>query len=241
MIVNINIRIFFDRITEAYDKFELTVVANSTKSKRRSTNPFLSDFEDIESTSIDNKESTSNDEDCNNSEVSLEYQMKRIHELKQQKKLYKNIIIHGIPKNSDENLDNIFQKICHCLSADITRNDIVSIYRVSTTKIVVKFVMFPAKTRFLKAYKSKAYEELGLMSREIFETESIEGQYQIFIDNHLTKWYAAMLMRAKWARRDGLIYAYWLTGYGLAVLKSENAITEHCLSTEDLDYVIYGL
>lgn len=195
---------------------------------------------EIESTSID-KGLTSNDEDCDNSDVSLEYQMKRIHELKQQKKLYKNIIIHGIPNDSDENLDNIFQKIIEKISADITRNDIVSIYRVSMTKIVVKFISFPAKTRFMRAYKSKAYEELGLMSREIFETESIEGENQIFIDNHLTKWYRVMLMRAKSAKRGGLIYAYWISGYGLAVIKSANAITEHCLSTEDLDYVIYDL
>lgn len=218
-------------MTETYDKFKLTALANSTKPKNHSTNPFLPDFEKNESTSNDNDDT----EGCANSDVCLEYQMKRIHELKQQKELHKNIVIYGISNYSDENLIEIFDKICHILHVDETPKAVVKIYRASSVRVIVQFDSFLAKMQIFNAYKSHR----RLMSGDIFKLESIESQNQIFIDSHLTKWYAKMMTHAKRAKKDGLIFKYWLTMYGLAIIKSPNAIADYCLSSEDIDQIIY--
>lgn len=217
---------------ETYDKFELTALADSS-SQQHSTNPFLSDSEEIASTSNDKDDTV----DSKDSAVSSKYQMERINELKQQNKLRDNIVISGIPSISNENLNKIFDKICHILHADITTNDIVAIYRTSSTKFVVQFVSIQIKARFLGDYKS--YGKSHLMSGQIIETESIESQNQIFIDSHLTKWYGIMMRRAGAAKKDGLIFRYWISNYGLAVMKSSNAIPDRCLSVQDIEHIIY--
>lgn len=218
---------------ETYDKFELTALADPS-SQQHSTNPFWSDSEDIASTSNDNDDTTVDSKDP---AVSLEYQMERIIELKQQNKLRDNIQISGIPIMINENLNEIFDKICHIIHSDITTNDIVAVYRNAPARFVVQFVSFQKKARFLRDYKSCGKSHL--MSGQIIETESIESQNQVFIESHLTKWYVIMMRRASAAKKDGLIFKYWLSSNGLAVMKSSNAIPDHCLSVQDIEHIIY--
>lgn len=161
-------------------------------------------------------------------------QMRYEIELLKQRQLNSNICIDGIPYNPNENLKQIFEKVCKVINYNLPAYN--AIYRThGTTKksIIVsiqnesnKFGILGAK----KIKKSVITEELQL---------NLTTNTEVRINHHLSPYFANLLYTARQSVKQGELHAAWYTTKGINIIKSSNDTPQIVTSTNDLMKAIY--
>lgn len=154
------------------------------------------------------------------------------NELQKQAALKSNIVVMGIPPTENENLSTLFMSIAMHLSADVTPNNINSIYRIRGSKshsIVVKLNSFEAKIAMMSK-KSKN----SITLKDIPGSGSTIDK-PVFISHHLTPYFAKLLAASRVAVNDGRLKASWITSNGLAIRFIDDTTEDSITTTDHLD------
>lgn len=160
-----------------------------------------------------------------------------ITELKQQNQLDNNLSILGIPCFRDENLMEIFMKLCKKFKAKISPVDIVNIYRHNgvSQPVIVKFRNYESKI----LVKNCAHLR-NVWSSDIFKLSPGQQSAKIFVNLHTTRFYGKMVSIARDAKRSKSLYSYYLCKRGLVVKRTELSKERVVLSANELMDYIYG-
>lgn len=136
-------------------------------------------------------------------------------ELIKQKQLVANLCITGVKSQENQNLYEIFSKICKCLKVDCNENEVNSIYRTKgqyNTSIIVQLKSEKVKHKILAAKKIKQ----SIIVDEL-EINSLTGSTEININGHLTPYFAHILFVARQAIKRGELQAGWFTNKGILI------------------------
>lgn len=140
-----------------------------------------------------------------NNQANIIYEL----ELIKQKQLLTNICITGIKHQENQNLHEIFSKICSCLQIDCNRNEISGIYRTRgqyNTSIIVQLKSESTKRSILAAKKNKQ----SIIVDEL-EIDSLTGTNEININCHLTPYFSHILFVARQAVKREELQACWFS------------------------------
>lgn len=144
-------------------------------------------------------------------------------ELLKQKGLSNNICIAGIEAEESENLAEIVTKIASTIGIVCEQEDIIDTYRTAGQWIIARFHTDAIKFGLLKAKKEKKsliVDELGL--------NLDGGTNEIFINHHLTPFFANLLFLARKAVKRNELSAAWFTNKGICVKRTDKD-TQHTL------------
>lgn len=135
-------------------------------------------------------------------------------ELIKQKQLSSNLCITGIKHQENENLKEIFSKICECLSVNCNDN-IIGIYRTKgqfNTSIIVQLKNDNLKREILAAKKTKT----SIIVDEL-QIRSLAGTGEININGHLTPYFSHILFVARQAVKREELLAAWFSNRGILI------------------------
>lgn len=155
-------------------------------------------------------------------------------ELSKQQQLKNNISIVGIPKREDEDVMETILEFFNSLDVHITRNDISAAYRTtgrtSTCPIIVKFVDFKSKLTALEAKATKP--------KETHNNGDNDQQIQpIYINNHVTPFFARLLAAGRFAVKDKLIHSCWIATEGCMIKVKEGDSSKNIKSLAELEAI----
>lgn len=147
------------------------------------------------------------------------------NELSKQQKLSYNVSIHGVPQSSKENVDTIIKSICALLKVNVEPNDITKSYRISASQnapgiIVVHFSSFGKKLELMRAKKKRDKIIASDLKLKLSPGDSV-----IFINNHLTPFYAKLLQKCKQAVKEGCLKSCWLMSSGKCVKDGHDKVS----------------
>lgn len=160
-------------------------------------------------------------------------------EVNKQQQLSNNITIHGIPFKKDEITTNIAVSICKSLNVPIAPTDITKSYRTKGTRsspglIVVKFVKFDTKNNILKAKRNRP--DLKLCEID----PGFDGDSAIFINNHLTPYFARLMYLCKKLISPESMHSCWISSVGISVKLVDDKI-HSVKSRHDIDEIVSAL
>lgn len=157
----------------------------------------------------------------------------------QQQQLNTHLTIHGIPKQQNENLENIVINTVKVLNNNITTKEIKSVRRMNNNNsrtnnspiLVVEFMTNPIKQEIQQQFK----ENGPIMLNQIFTTTKNETT-KIYINEYLTDYTRNLLTEAKklktkynfkyvWVK-NGLIYAREKDGSDIIKILHHNSIRQ---------------
>lgn len=118
-----------------------------------------------------------------------------------QNNLRQNIRIMGIPTMENEDLSKVFLKICAVLGVKMNKSEF-NARRVAEGIIAVKVNELQLKSRIIRSIRKRK----TLLSEEI---GFIGQNTQIFINDHLTPYYSAILKEARKAKFNKQLAAAW--------------------------------
>ncbi|XP_055302403.1 uncharacterized protein LOC129568480 isoform X2 [Sitodiplosis mosellana] len=158
-------------------------------------------------------------------------------ELEQQNQLDNNLSVLGFPRLRNEDLTEMFLKLCKQLKVNVSHRDIVRIYRTNGVieQVIVKFRNFETKVMV----KNSAHTR-DVWTNDLFKLPPNEKPTKIFINLHTTRFYGKMVSIAREARKNNNIYSYYLCKRGLIVKRTENSKERVILSNNELMDFIYG-
>lgn len=158
-------------------------------------------------------------------------------ELEQQNQLDNNLSILGLSRLKNEDLTEIFLKLCKQLKVNVSHRDIVRIYQTNGVNepVIVKFRNYETKVMV----KNSAHLR-DVWTNDLFKLRSNERPTKIFINLHTTRFYGKLISIAREARKNGKIYSYYLCKRGLIVKRNENSKERIVLSNNELMDYIHG-
>lgn len=156
-------------------------------------------------------------------------------ELDQQNQLDNNISILGFPRLKNEDLLEMFMKLCKKLKIKVAYDDVVQIYRNHgfNEPVIVQFRNFDTKIMVKNGTHSK-----DVWSNDLFKLPPGEKPMKIFVNLHTTRFYSKMVSIVREARKSNSLYSYYMCKRGLVVKRMENSKERIVLSaTELIDYI----
>lgn len=143
-------------------------------------------------------------------------------ELTKQQQIKNNISIFGFPKADDENVVNIAICVLKAFGCNFDQNDFNGVYRTvgksaQFSTIVVKFKEFAKKMSALEV-KAKKPVTLG----DITNCDDIQRNKPIFINNHVTPYFARLLAVGRQGVKSKSIHSCWIGSTGCLVKKTED-------------------
>lgn len=158
-------------------------------------------------------------------------------ELEQQNQLDNNLSVLGMPHLKNEDLMEMFLKLCEELKTNVTHRDIVRIYRSNGVNepVIVKFRNYETKI----LVKNSAHTK-DVWTDDLFKLPPNEKPTKIFVNLHTTRFYGKMVSIAREARKYNNIYSYYLCKRGLVVKRTENSKERVILSNHELMDYIHG-
>lgn len=157
-------------------------------------------------------------------------------ELAKQQAIKMHVCISGIPLTTNENPLHLAKAVFAAIGMNAACDDIVTAYRTKPSKlssglVVVKLASFETKLEIMAAKKRKAKLNISHLNR------GFKGTSQIFINNHLTPYFATMFFRTKLAISEGLLSSRWLCNQGINVRLHDDSV--HTIkSVEELDALV---
>ncbi|XP_031636729.1 uncharacterized protein LOC116349451 [Contarinia nasturtii] len=158
-------------------------------------------------------------------------------ELDQQNQLANNLSILGFPRLRNEDLTEMFKKLCKKLHITLSYNDVIKIYRTNgvNESVIVKFSNYETKVMV----KNRAHMT-NIWSDDIIKLPTNEKPTKIYVNLHTTRFYGKMISIAREARKNKSICSYNLCKRGLVVKRTEKSKERVILSTNELMDYIYG-
>ncbi|XP_008481625.1 uncharacterized protein LOC103518340 [Diaphorina citri] len=148
----------------------------------------------------------------------------------------KNIQIDGIPKEKDENLEEMVKEIGNKMEVTIMNNDIDAIHRVPTRSknnpepIVVQFLTRKMRDNIIQNAKTKRINTKDL---------KMNGpEKPIYINEHLSRNRKLILFEARKKKYEKNYKFLWSRGGKIFIRKDENSNVIQLRSLEDLDQII---
>lgn len=144
------------------------------------------------------------------------YMLRQKIESMEQYSRVNNVIIHGIPAQSEENLRNVICELAKHLEVDVSDNDICTTHRLpskdSIPPIIVKFNNRDKKNKLITNSKIKKLngEKIGLSTK-----------IPIFVGAHLSKHSAQLLHVAKDLVKNNRIAFAWTNAKGEVLIREE--------------------
>lgn len=136
-----------------------------------------------------------------------------------QEALRRNVCIFGIPHTVNENLGTILSALSSAIGCSIDPLDIADKYRVKATApvglIVIRFNNFKKKLEFLASAKRKGRLSVSSLNLNLSSSESI-----IYINNHLTPYFAKIFRMGRQAVMDKKIDSCWFAMNCVCIVKS---------------------
>lgn len=113
-----------------------------------------------------------------------------------------DLIVHGIPKTSNENLHNTFHMICDAINFVVKEFTLQAIFRVNNNvkfpPIIMKFISGPARNEFYSSYlkfKILNLSNIGFNSKD-----------RVYIQESLSPLHAEIFRRALALRKEELLH-----------------------------------
>lgn len=158
-------------------------------------------------------------------------------ELEQQNQLDNNLSVLGFPRLRNEDLTEMFLKLCKKLKANVSHRDIVRIYRTNgvNESVIVKFQNYETKVMVKNCAHTK-----DVWTNDLFKLPSNEKPTKIFINLHTTRFYGKMVSIAREARKSQNIFSYYLCKRGLIIKRTEKSKERIVLSSNELMDYIHG-
>lgn len=158
-------------------------------------------------------------------------------ELEQQNQLDNNISILGFPRSNNEDLLEMFMKLCNKLKVNVAYDDVSRIYRNYGVNepVIVRFRNYDTKILLRNSAHLK-----DIWSNDLFKLPPEEQPMKICISIHTTRFYGKMVSIAREARKSNSLYSYYLCKRGLVVKRTENSKERAVLSATELMDYIYG-
>lgn len=153
-----------------------------------------------------------------------------LNELNKQNELASNLVVVKIPRSTNINLRDTFLKLCDRLKVKVSIDDIKQIQRRSRDDRDGRSEMHEYGSRddtivCLKSYELKeqiryASQKCVIFSGDVFDLQPDQWSKPIKMISHTTRYYSDMLVIAKKARSDRLIYNYELSKRGVHIKRS---------------------
>lgn len=143
-------------------------------------------------------------------------------ELCKQQRLANNVCVHGIPVGEKENVSAIIQSLGVAIKMPVQPDDIIGAYRTKGKQevpglIIVKFKDFSTKFKFMKAKK----DHRKLIASDL-NLNLVNGDREIYLNNHLTPFFANLLMKCRKSLDKFNLKSCWVTSSGLCCLTKDN-------------------
>lgn len=155
-------------------------------------------------------------------------------ELKKQNELRNNLCIAGIPQIRDENLRDIFIKLCKLLGAKISDKDIKWIRRDFPRSVITVELW----SHNVKLHIARCSHSNYIWSDEVIRLPSGILRNRIYINDQMTKFYKEMWEIARNARKKKLIQTSWITDKGYMVKRTSTSQKRYFLSSRELTFYI---
>lgn len=150
----------------------------------------------------------------------------------------KNIAITGIPIVNDEpkEIVKVVNKVFEAIGAKLEKNSVQSTYCTSglngQKRIIVRLKYLTTKLMILNAAKTK-----GRLQLSDIGISTGDGNGVIYINNHITPYFALLLAKAKEAVRSGLLHSCWFSLSTVHVKVKEGGDRISINSREELDHI----
>lgn len=135
-------------------------------------------------------------------------------ELDKQQKLKNNVVIFGVPKAEGENVNGTALIVFKAFECKFTSTDLAMVYRSgsNSSTIIVKFADFKNK---LLALEAKTKKPITL--NDVAKCDGQQGDRPIFINNHVTPYFAKILSIGRDAAKSKIIQSCWMGSTGCLV------------------------
>lgn len=154
-------------------------------------------------------------------------------ELQKQILLKNNVVFVGIPVVAGEDLYAIVQSIAVVVGIKVNFEDISGLYRVKDSHshlIVLQLNSFSNKLKFMRGQRKIKVQLKDVMpSYGEGSTETI-----IYLNNHLTPYFAHLLHQGRKAKQNGSISACWVSNREFFVKRNDHEIAKEIKSVEHL-------
>lgn len=214
--------------------------------KKQCTKDDLKQLNDALTKSIDSVNTKANSNEASISELKqrlsqIEAQQAMAHydnELSKQKQLRNNVSIMGLPQIQDEHAVEIALDVFALLNCTIKPDDIDYAYRFKSNKdrtgnIIVKLLSYEHKMEILNA-KAKKVVKVG----DVVNCEAPIGNQFVFVNNHVTPFFAKLLFHGRQAIKNGQAFSCWLTSAGCNAKFTEEGKPFIYKSTAELNALI---
>lgn len=154
-------------------------------------------------------------------------------ELNEQRKHSKNIYINGTPHNlNDNNLHEIFQKLCEKLEINLLPGDVKEIYQCKNG-LIVKLNRIELKDTIFSHMQNK-----NIWSGDLIELSKDQKSWKIQVRNQMTKFYCDIWIGATKYKEQGALHSFRLSDGGVVVRRTSTDGEHIILSKQQLiDFV----
>lgn len=214
--------------------------------KKQCTKDDLKQLNDALTKSIDSVNTKANSNEASISELKqrlsqIEAQQATAHydnELSKQKQLRNSVSIMGLPQIQDEHTVEIALDVFALLNCTIKPDDLDYAYRSKSNKdrtgnIIVKLLSYEHKIEILNA-KAKKVVKVG----DVVNCEAPLANQFVFVNNHVTPFFAKLLFHGRQAIKNGQAFSCWLTSAGCNAKFTEEGKPFIYKSTAELNALI---
>ncbi|XP_055604597.1 uncharacterized protein LOC129752839 [Uranotaenia lowii] len=157
-----------------------------------------------------------------------------------QEKLLKSFEISNIPVSSDEDLLNIASKICESFGVNLEATDVKEIFRAPSNSSL-KSQIPPSIIVKLKSREKKESIMAGkrnsrdLSTRVLGMPNKYPKEYNVYINESMTKRYRYLFKLARDQKRDGKLKYVWFRNGRLLARKTEKSKVKEITSSSVLN------
>lgn len=138
-------------------------------------------------------------------------------ELRNQREYRNNLCISGVRCVGKEELPRIFMNICCAIGANVSLDDIESIFQRSEYDIIVKLKKWDIKKEILKKWEQNDADQFTDKLRSLSFMQQKLQSVTLKIRNDMTPFFQDLWEVADTARMNKQIFSFWISWYGLTV------------------------
>lgn len=156
------------------------------------------------------------------------------NQLTKQHQIKNNINIYGIPKLENEDVYKMAIEVFKALGCVFSSSDFNAVYRLKPkvgkmSSIIVKFNDFDKKLSVLNTKVKKP-----VMLKDVVPGHE-QSKYEIFVNNHLTPFFAKLMASGRQAVKNKLIHSCRISASGCMIKKKEDTESIVICSLEQME------
>lgn len=153
------------------------------------------------------------------------YDPSLMKELENQRKLSKNLYICGIARQFNDDLREIFRKLCQILEVNVSHDDIREIFQCKNG-IIVKLDRIELKEMILNRMQNQ-----NILTHHLFDLTDDRKQRKIQIHHQMTTFYRDIWLTAIKYKEQGTLHSFKLSGCGVVVRRNASDV-EHIVQSK---------